>query len=63
MTQFDKYQTFKNFEKYSNSIHSECGDKKKVLYHYNEWSGWRFYWKAIKNMDWKSIIAHISYLR
>lgn len=32
----------------------------KVFYHYNEWFGWRFYLKAIRNRDWKSIKRRLS---
>jgi hypothetical protein len=34
-------------------------DKNKVFYNYDEWSGWRFYWKAITNKDWKSLINYV----
>ena len=34
-------------------------DQSKVFYQLNEWSGWRFYKKAIKYRDWKSIKQHI----
>lgn len=40
----------------------EKGDpqqKRKVFYHYYEWSGWRFYWKAITRLDWKSLFGHV----
>ena len=32
----------------------------KVFYHLNEWYGWRFYLKAIRNRDWKSLFGHIK---
>jgi hypothetical protein len=32
----------------------------KVFYNYNEWVGWRFYLKAIKNKDWKSIKKNLG---
>lgn len=34
--------------------------KKKVFYKYYEWSGWRFYLKAIRHGDWRSIREHIK---
>lgn len=34
--------------------------KRKVFYHYTEWSGWRFYLKALRHGDWRSIIGHIK---
>jgi len=30
-------------------------NKKKVFYNYNEWFGWRFWFKAIRNLDFKSM--------
>lgn len=31
----------------------------KVFYDMREWSGWRFYAKALRHRDWRSIIYHI----
>ena len=33
--------------------------KSKVFYFMHEWSGWRFYVKAIRHRDWQSIKGHI----
>lgn len=35
-------------------------NKRKIFYHYNEFSGWRFYWKAITRLDYRSLIGHIK---
>lgn len=34
--------------------------KLKTFYNYTEWSGWRFYLKAIRNRDWQSIKNHVK---
>lgn len=31
----------------------------KVFYYPHDWSGWRFYLKALKHNDWRSIKSHI----
>lgn len=32
--------------------------KSKVFYHYTEWSGWRFWLKAIRHLDFASMKSH-----
>lgn len=58
--QFIYKDILREVEKYADSMVYDNFDTKKVFYHYNEWSGWRFYLKAIRHGDWKSIIAHIN---
>lgn len=35
-------------------------EKSKVFYRLEEWSGWRFYLKALRNKDWNSIVHHLK---
>lgn len=44
-------KTFKDLGDY------DKGNKEKVFYNHNEWSGWRFYLKAIRHRDWDSILG------
>jgi hypothetical protein len=34
-------------------------NKKKIFYHWSELGGWRFYLKAIRHRDWRSLRSHI----
>jgi hypothetical protein len=49
-------------EKYANKMFEKNNTelKEKPFYHYNEWFGWRFYFKALKYRDWKSIWGHLK---
>lgn len=43
------------------NIMDDVGDKTpKPFYHFHEWTGWRFYLKAIRYGDWLSIKQHIK---
>ncbi len=53
-------EAFKRIEEYADKQHKSYYDTKKVFYHLHEWSGWRFYLKALRYGDWKSIIRHIK---
>ena len=56
-------QTIKDIEKYANAKYqSDDSYVNKPFYHYNEWFGWRFYLKALKYRDWKSIKKQIKLL-
>lgn len=35
-------------------------DRKKIFYNLNELWGWRFYVKAIRHRDWRSLFNHIT---
>lgn len=53
--------TIRIIEEFANAhINPPNEGKAKVFYHYTEWSGWRFYLKAIRNKDWKSLKNHIK---
>jgi hypothetical protein len=60
--EFRYKQTIKEIEEYANAVfvknHKELKDK--PFYHYNEWFGWRFYLKALRYKDYKSIWGHIK---
>lgn len=47
-------EKIKEIEEHVN-CHFHANNDKNVFYKYNEWTGWRFYVKAIRNKDWKSI--------
>lgn len=55
-------KTIGEIEQYANKMYEQNTKElvKKPFYHYYEWSGWRFYLKAIKYKDWKSIKGHIT---
>ena len=56
-------QTIKEIEEYVNAKYQvDDSYVNKPFYHYNEWNGWRFYLKALKYRDWKSIKGHIKLL-
>jgi hypothetical protein len=58
---FDLNKTLEQINLYAETAYSKLPIPKqsKVFYHINEWSGWRFYLKAIRNKDWESIKYHI----
>jgi hypothetical protein len=64
MKHFSQQETIQKIDSYLKS--DLCRSKtpiknpNKVFYHYSEWSGWRFYKKAVMNRDWKSIVGHIK---
>jgi len=61
MKTFNVNKTIKEIESYLTEAYNiEAPIIDKLFYHFNEWSGWRFYIKAIKYRDWKSIIEHIK---
>ena len=57
--QFDVNKYFEYIEEYVAKEYEPLTIKKPFYYYY-EWSGWRFYKKAVLNKDWKSIIGHIK---
>lgn len=59
--QFSLDDTLKHINLYGETMYSKSPIPKqsKVFYRIEEWSGWRFYFKAIKHKDWRSIIGHI----
>ena len=66
MKEFNYNETLETIKKYAEDSFREMTSKereiadKKLFYHFNEWSGWRFYLKAIKHRDWRSIKGHIK---
>ena len=57
----NKEEIIKRVSKYFEEAYEKNPPKrKKVFYNWNEWSGLRFYKKAILNRDWKSIKGHIK---
>lgn len=58
---FSMDKTIQEIEEYANA-HFNVGrnDSDKVFYSYTEWYGWRFYLKALRHKDWKSIKGHIK---
>ena len=59
----EEFELRKTIEQISASIKNSYSAQKllkKPFYHYYEWSGWRFYLKAIRYGDWKSIISHLK---
>lgn len=60
---FNVKNTIADIENYVNAsfaINQEKGTE-KVFYHIEEWSGWRFWLKAIKNKDFASMKSHLGY--
>jgi hypothetical protein len=59
---FKLKQTIDEIEKYANACFEQNHKnlKEKPFYHYYEWSGWRFYLKALRYRDWKSIWKRIK---
>ena len=55
MDKFNQGKTIKRIEEYVNCYFEPVKEQRKVFYHYNEWTGWRFYKKALLNKDWASI--------
>jgi hypothetical protein len=60
--QFDLEKTLKDIDIYAETQYSHLPipNQSKVFYRINEWSGWRFYLKAIRHRDWKSLWQHIK---
>lgn len=58
---FSLEQTLKKIDPYADIAYSKepIPGKSKVFYHLHEWSGRRFYFKALKHWDWRSIKVHI----
>lgn len=52
-------ETVQIINEYKNNNSYKC-NKEKVFYKINEWQGWRFYKKAILNLDYGSLINHIK---
>ena len=58
-----KDKTIKRIDDYIKSHYTltPCKvSKNKVFYHYTEWEGWRFYLKALRHGDLKSIWGHLK---
>lgn len=58
---FNVKNTIADIENYVNdsfAVNQDQG-REKVFYHFNEWSGWRFWLKAIKNKDYASMRSHL----
>jgi hypothetical protein len=54
----DKIKEINKYRLGSYNLNSK--PKKKVFYNWTEWEGWRFYKKALLNLDFKSILGHIK---
>ncbi len=60
--EFDINETLKKIDLYAETMYSKLPipHQSKVYYRLEEWSGWRFYLKALRHKDWKSIKSHIK---
>ena len=60
--EFNLEETLKKIDLYAEVAYSKLPipNQSKVFYHLSEWSGWRFYKKALKNKDFKSIWSHLK---
>lgn len=58
---FNYKKTMNNFNSYiEKNYYIPKNPPKKVFYNWTEWQGWRFYLKALRNLDFKSIWGHIK---
>lgn len=62
MNDFSLEKTLKEIDLYAETAYSKLPipNQSKVFYHLNEWSGWRFYLRALRHGDWKSIKGHVK---
>jgi hypothetical protein len=58
---WNQKDTFKGVDLYVNSKFVANEKKDKLFYHYTEWSGWRFWLKAIKHLDFPSMRSQIEF--
>ena len=58
---FNLEETMRRIDLYAETSYSKLPipEQSKVFYHIHEWSDWRFYLKAIRHRDWRSIKRHI----
>ena len=58
---WDMSETLKKIDLYAEVAYSKepIPRQSKVYYSLHEWSGWRFYLKAVRHKDWRSIKSHI----
>ncbi len=57
---FNQTESFGNTVDYVSKNYVEGFSKRKIFYAFNEWNGWRFYWKAITRLDYRSLYSHIK---
>jgi hypothetical protein len=59
---FNLKETLEKIDLYAEVAYSKepIPGMSKVFYRFSEWSGWRFYLKALRHRDWKSIRGHIK---
>ena len=58
---FEQKRVIEDIENWANSVFKrEDKSIEKPFYHWQEWQGWRFYLKAWRYKDWKSIKGHIK---
>lgn len=52
----------KRINNYTETAYSKLPlpEQSKVFYSLDEWSGWRFYLKALRYKDFRSILHHIK---
>ena len=59
-TVFTMRDTISGINEYFEDNFTVEDTKKKIFYHYHEWQGWRFYKKALLNLDFKSIWGRLK---
>ena len=59
MSNFKLEKTIKEIQEDWINPYFHADNPVKVFYNWNELSGWRFYLKAIRNKDWKSLKVYI----
>lgn len=57
--ELDIIETIDRIKDYNELNYQEDAEN-KVFYNWYEWNGWRFYFKALWNFDFKSIAGHLK---